>query len=187
MNVSRESACPRATYIALFLTFALALIATGAVAQDEAAMEGIKSNCRSDHMAKCGSVPPGGTEALQCMQGHVATHSPACKTAVSATTPNAEPPAEAKPKKAKTTATAAPNAAPPAAAAPPPSRRAISLARIESMPLPSRLAVIGSCGYDKNAVCPSEKPGGSRILVCLAQHLEALSPRCKSAPLGALQ
>jgi hypothetical protein len=68
MKVLREFACPKATLIAAFLTFALAMIATGAVAQDKAAMEAIKSNCRSDYMANCMSVSSGGKEALQCLQ-----------------------------------------------------------------------------------------------------------------------
>ena len=60
------------------------------------------------------------------------------------------------------------------------------MAKVEPVPLPKRLAVMRSCGYDKDAFCPAVKPGGSQIVVCLAEHLQALSPRCKRALVGAL-
>jgi len=150
-------------------------------------MDAINAHCRSDYMAKCGSVPPGGTEALRCMQRHVAGLSSACKTAVSATMPKSTP-AAAKPEKAMTTTAAVPSSAPPPAGAiAPPAEPAISMAKVEAMPLPKRLAVMKSCSYDKNAVCPAMMPGGSRIVLCLAEHLQALSLGCKRALLGAIR
>ena len=64
----------------------------------------IRASCRSDFMSKCSGVTPGGKDALVCLQKNVASLSPACKTAVSATIPApaqaAPAPAEAKPAQA---------------------------------------------------------------------------------------
>jgi len=38
----------------------------------------IKSQCRSDYMAHCSSVPPGGAPALQCLQKNIASLSSSC-------------------------------------------------------------------------------------------------------------
>ena len=86
----------------------------------------IRSNCRSDFMSKCSGVTPGGKDALMCLQKNVASLSPGCKTAVSATLP-APVPAEAKPAQAApapaavaAAPAAAPVATPPVPASAPP-------------------------------------------------------------------
>src|SRR4051812_45139028 len=71
----------------------------------------IRQSCRSDFMANCSGVQPGGADAMACLQRNVAKLSGACQTAVSAITPPAQPPAAAKP--------AAASAPPPPAAAKP--------------------------------------------------------------------
>lgn len=98
-------------------TLAIFIVMPGANAQmTDAQKAAIKSSCRSDYMSNCMSVKPGGIEALQCLQTHIAKLSPACQTAVKAATPKpAAPPAPA--------AAAAPPPPPPppkAAAAPAP-------------------------------------------------------------------
>jgi hypothetical protein len=109
--------------------FGVAALAGPAQARpSEAQLSAIKSNCRSDYMANCMSVRPGGPEALQCLQSHLASLSDACKAAVSATLPPPPPPAAAAPPPAPPPpkAAAAPPRAvppPPAAAAAPPSPR----------------------------------------------------------------
>ncbi len=65
---------------------------------------------------------------------------------------------------------------PPAAAAPPP----IPLEKIEALPLPKRLAIARHCRADLDAVCPSIKRGGGRLIACLAAHRPALSPPCRA-------
>src|SRR5882757_281412 len=73
----------------------------------------IKSQCRSDYMAHCASVPPGGAPALQCLQKNMASLSGGCQSAVRAVEASVEKPeskTEAKPE-------AAPAAEPPATAA----------------------------------------------------------------------
>ncbi|MGZ3411869.1 MAG: hypothetical protein ACXWJW_09865 [Xanthobacteraceae bacterium] len=76
----------------------------------DAQRSAIRSACRSDYMANCSSVTPGGVEALQCLQRNEAKLSGACRSAVNAISAKpAEPPAAAAP---------APAAAPKAATAP---------------------------------------------------------------------
>jgi hypothetical protein len=112
-------------------TLALVMIAMPVLAQapSDAQRAAIRSACRSDYMAHCSSVPPGGLESLQCLQKNMASLSGSCKTAVNAVeapaapaaksetpaaAPKAESPTAAEP--AKPAATAAPAAVPKAAA-----------------------------------------------------------------------
>ena len=102
-------------------TLALTTLSTGAFAQISAEQQNaIRGNCRSDFMLKCSGVPRGGREALECLQKNVASLSPACKTAVSATmpAPAAPPPPAAAAPPLPPPAAAPPT--PPTAAAPPP-------------------------------------------------------------------
>ncbi len=76
----------------------IALAAGGARAQPtDAQKSAIKSSCRSDYMANCMSVRPGGKEAIDCLRSHLATLSPACQSAVNALTPKPPPAAAAPP------------------------------------------------------------------------------------------
>jgi hypothetical protein len=61
---------------------AVVMMATPVFAQapTDAQREAIRSACRSDYMADCSSVPPGGLESLQCLS----SLSGLCKTAVNA-------------------------------------------------------------------------------------------------------
>jgi hypothetical protein len=95
--------------------WALSVMATAgvAVAQPSQAQIGaVKSNCRSDYMAHCSSVTPGGAEALNCLQNNAPRLSGACRAAVDALKP---PPAAAAPAPKPA---AAPAAAPAPAAVP---------------------------------------------------------------------
>jgi len=107
MTRLRQALLPGAALIALA---ALTDAATAQVTAEQ--QSAIRSNCRSDFMSKCSGVTPGGKDALMCLQKNIASLSPGCKTAVSATIP-APAPAEAKP------AQAAPAPAPAAAIAAP--------------------------------------------------------------------
>src|SRR5215212_3843467 len=79
-------------------------------APSQAQRDAIKSQCRSDYMAHCSSVPPGGEASLQCLQKNMSSLSSSCQSAVRAV----EAPAAAT--TAKPADTAAPKAAAPAAA-----------------------------------------------------------------------
>ena len=91
----------------------VAMLATAAPASaqapSQAQRDAIKSQCRSDYIAHCSSVPPGGEASLQCLQKNMSSLSSSCQSAVRAV----EAPAAAT---AKPADTAAPKAAAPAAA-----------------------------------------------------------------------
>ena len=100
--------------VAGLAAIALAALTSIAAAQPSPEQQSaIRASCRSDFMSKCSGVTPGGKDALLCLQKNVASLSPACKTAVSATIPAPAQAAPAKP-------APVPAAVPPAAAAPPP-------------------------------------------------------------------
>src|SRR6476620_4012498 len=84
-------------------------IATPALAQapSQAQRDAIKSQCRSDYMAHCSSIPPGGEASLQCLQKNMSSLSSSCQSAVRAV----EAPAAAAPKPETAPAAAAPAAA----------------------------------------------------------------------------
>lgn len=70
------------------LAYALPLLVAAASASGqpiEAQQTAIQANCRSDYMAHCSSVSPGGRPSLMCLQEHVNGLSPACRKAVNAT------------------------------------------------------------------------------------------------------
>lgn len=147
--------------------------------------EAIKEHCRSDYMAHCMGVPPGGKEALACLQHHAASLSPACRRVVAATMPKRPPRAAAPRRNAK----AQPAPPPPVALAPPPPQPnpAAVMARAERLPLRMRLRIFRACDQDQAAVCPSVPPGGGRIIACLALHPDALSPFCRGAVARAMR
>jgi len=73
-------------------SLAMAALVAGTVASlpasaqqpSKAETDAVRSNCRSDYMAKCMSVKPGGIEAIECLKKNDASLSPACRSAVSA-------------------------------------------------------------------------------------------------------
>ena len=75
----------------------LLLIGPGARAQQPSQdqIAAIRASCRSDFMANCSGVTPGGKDALECLKRNLAKLSGSCKTAVSAITPAPAPPATA--------------------------------------------------------------------------------------------
>lgn len=79
------------------LAAALFATATSAFAQapTETQKSAIRSACRSDFMAHCASVTPGGVEAYQCLQSHMSSLSAGCQTAVRAVAPAAKQPGSA--------------------------------------------------------------------------------------------
>src|SRR5438034_9917081 len=103
----------RASKLAPWLSVAAILAtATPAFAQapSQAQRDAIKSQCRSDYMAHCSSVPPGGEASLQCLQKNMSSLSSSCQSAVRAV----EAPATAKPDAAPAATTATPAEAAPA-------------------------------------------------------------------------
>src|SRR6266550_4019519 len=95
---------------------ALFAAATPALSQgpSDAQREAVKSECRSDYMAHCSSIPPGGEASLQCLAKNMSSLSAGCASAVRAVEAAAAPKTESAP---AATETAAPKAAAPKAAA----------------------------------------------------------------------
>ena len=69
-----------------FLTVATLAAVTPAFSQapTEPQREAIKSECRSDYMAHCSSIPPGGAASLECLQKNMSSLAPGCASAVRA-------------------------------------------------------------------------------------------------------
>ncbi|MGZ3296498.1 MAG: hypothetical protein ACXU9D_24915, partial [Xanthobacteraceae bacterium] len=108
-----------ATIVASMMTVMFAASAPAfSQAPTDAQRSAIRSQCRSDYMAHCSSVPPGGEASLQCLQKNMASLSAGCQGAVRAVEPPAAPKAEAAPPKTepaaepKTESAAAPKTEP---------------------------------------------------------------------------
>jgi hypothetical protein len=155
-----------------------------AQAPTDAQREAIRSACRSDYMAHCSSVPPGGLESLQCLQKNMSSLSGSCKSAVSAVeAPAAAPAAKsetpAAAPKAETPAAAEPAkpAAVPAAAAP----KAAASAPAKK-PTDAQIAAIRSaCRSDYPKVCAGVPTGGAPALQCLDKNKSKVSSGCQQA------
>ena len=53
------------------------------------------------------------------------------------------------------------------------------MAKIERLRPLERLRIVRACEADREAVCHGVEAGGSRIIVCLAEHAATLSPVCR--------
>lgn len=170
---------------------AAALFATAAPAFAQAPTEAqkgaIRSACRSDFMAHCASVTPGGVEAYQCLKTNMSSLSAGCQTAVRAVEPAAAPKTEAVPAAPKTeaapkveTAPAAPkaDAAPAAKPAAAPAPKAAAAKQPSSAQV---AAVKSACRADYPKVCAGVPPGGAPALECLEKNKAKVSPACEKA------
>ena len=171
----------RATKLAPWLSVA-AILATAAPAlaqaPSQAQRDTIKSQCRSDYMAHCSSVPPGGEASLQCLQKNMSSLSSSCQSAVRAV----EAPAAATDKPADT---AAPKAAAPAAATAAPAKSAelkAAAAAPAGQPSSAQISAIRSaCRSDYPKVCAGVPTGGAPALQCLEKNKAKLSAGCEKA------
>ena len=145
-------------------------VATPSKKPSSAKAAAIRNACRSDYMARCAGVPPGGAAALGCLKQNTSKLSPGCQQAVNALgdvapAGNTAPASGATP---AATATAAP-AAPPAAA---------PIVLRPMRPREELFVLRSACGGDARALCGDVPPGGGRILQCLAARAASLSPGC---------
>src|SRR4051812_7748496 len=160
------------------LAAALLATAAGAFAQapTEAQKSAIRSACRSDFMAHCSSVTPGGVEAYQCLQSHMSSLSSGCQTAVRAVEPAATPKTEAAPAKTEPAKTEAAPAAEPKPAA------ATQKAAAAKQPGSAQVSAVKSaCRADYPKVCASVPPGGAPALECLEKNKAKVSAACAKA------
>ncbi|UFW49244.1 MULTISPECIES: hypothetical protein [Bradyrhizobium] len=173
--------------------FAAALFATAtaafAQAPTEAQKSAIRSACRSDFMAHCASVTPGGVEAYQCLAKNMSSLSAGCQTAVRAVEPAAAPkteaaPAKSEPAKSEPAKTEAAPAAEPAAK---PAAAAAPKAAAVKQPSSAQVAAVKSaCRADYPKVCASVPPGGAPALECLEKNKAKVSPACEKAVTAAV-
>ena len=166
----------RASRLAPWLSVA-AILATAAPAfaqaPSQAQRDAIKSQCRSDYIAHCSSVPPGGEASLQCLQKNMSSLSSSCQSAVRAV----EAPATAKPAD-----TAAPKAAAPAAATTTAPKAAESTAAPAGQPTSAQISAVRSaCRSDYPKVCAGVPTGGAPALQCLEKNKAKLSAGCEKA------
>ncbi len=176
---------------ALFV--ATALFATTALAQapTDAQRTAIKSQCRSDYIAHCSSVPPGGAASLQCLEKNMSSLSASCADAVRAVQAPAEPKAEATPKPEATPAATSTESVPPAAkseAEPAPAKPDTAAASkpatggAAKKPTQAQISAIRSaCRGDYPNVCAGVPTGGAAALQCLAKNQAKLSASCGKA------
>jgi hypothetical protein len=160
--------------VAIFATAAPAL----AQAPSQAQRDAVKSQCRSDYMAHCSSVPPGGEASLQCLQKNMSSLSSSCQSAVRAVAAPAAAPA-------KPAETAAPKAAAPAAATAAPAKSAeptAAAAAPAGQPTSAQVSAIRSaCRSDYPKVCAGVPTGGAPALQCLEKNKGKLSAGCEKA------
>ncbi len=162
------------------LVLAAALCGAGQTAAQQPSEDqiaAVKSNCRSDFMAKCWGVPRGGTEAFQCLKKNLASLSAPCQQAVQAAIAAATPKApSAAPAPAKQEGAPAAPAQPSAALAPETSPTIIGI-----IPPRKKLMVFRSCRKDLDAYCAGVEYGDGRQLRCLESNKASLSPDCQGA------
>jgi hypothetical protein len=183
------------TKTALLLLAASFAISTPAFPQapSEAQRAAIKSNCRSDYIAHCSSIPPGGAASLECLQKNMASLSGACAGAVKAASAPAETKAEpaaapAKEEPKETKAEPAPAAAPATPAVEPAAKSATKAttttksAATPGKPTTAQISAIkANCRSDYPKVCAGVPTGGAPALECLEKNKARLSPACEKA------
>ena len=131
----------------------------------EAERDAIRSACRSDFMAHCSSVQPGGKEALECLLKNDSQLSASCKSAVSAVARKPEPAAGEH--AASTPAASAGNAA---KAGP---------AQTQDDQIK---AIRQACTLDDFMThCSWIQPSSPEVMLCLKANAAGLSPPCRAA------
>jgi hypothetical protein len=169
----------RAATLGAVMTAAVLATVVAALAQapTEAQREAIKSECRSDYMAHCSSIPPGGEASLQCLQKNMSSLAPGCQSAVrAAEAPAAAPKAESAPAAPKT------ESAPAAATAKPAAESTKASTAAAKQPTSAQISAIRSaCRSDYPKVCAGVPTGGAPALQCLEKNKGKLSPACEKA------
>jgi hypothetical protein len=184
----------RAAIFCTSMAAAIFMIATPAFSQapTDAQRTAIKSQCRNDYIAHCASVPPGGKEALQCLQKNMSTLSSSCQTAVRAVSAPSETAAEpaAAPAKPATEPTAAAPKEPTAEAPKAEPATATPKAAVSSAPASSTArkpssaqvtAIRSACRNDYQKVCAGVPTGGAAALQCLETNKARVSAGCQKA------
>jgi Cysteine rich repeat len=161
------------------LTAAIGAAATPSFSQgpSEAQKEAVKSACRSDYMAHCSNVQPGGEAALQCLAKNMSSLSSGCQSAVSAIE------ASAAPKSEPANNGAAPAAAPKSeTTAVEPKGESKPATTTAKKPTNAQISTIRSaCRGDYPKVCAGVPTGGAPALECLEKNKASVSAACGKA------
>ena len=168
----------------LAATFFAAATSAFAQAPTEAQKSAIRSACRSDFIAHCSSVTPGGVEAYQCLQKNMSSLSSGCQTAVRAVEPAAAPKTEAAPAKSEPAKPepAKTEAAPASTPAAKPAAEAAAKPATPKPPSGAQVSAIKSaCRSDYPKVCAGVRPGGAPALECLEKNKAKVSAACATA------
>jgi hypothetical protein len=161
-------------------------LATPAFSQapTEAQREAIKSECRSDYIAHCSSIPPGGEASLQCLQKNMSSLAPSCQSAVRAVeapAEKAEPKAETRPEPKPESAPAASEAKPAQEPAAAPAAKAAASAPAKKPSNAQISAIRSACRSDYPKVCATVPTGGAAALQCLEKNKSKVSAGCQKA------
>jgi hypothetical protein len=147
----------------------------------QAQRDAIRAACRSDFMANCSGVQPGGKEAFACLLRNDARLSAPCQAAVNAAAPKpAEPAAAAAPAAPAPAAPASSETAPPDAKverAPPGIQVAPAEAQNEQLKTVQQACTLN----DFVSHCSWIAPNNPEILQCLKANAADLSPNCQAA------
>lgn len=120
-----------------------------------AQMSAIKNTCRGDFSRNCKGVPPGGPEAIACLQANAAKLSPNCKTSLADIADTAAPAAPTAP------VTQRPNA-----------------------PVVMTAVIGRACLRDLVRRCRDTGVGVGQKIACLQANEASLAPLCKAALKG---
>lgn len=120
-----------------------------------AQMNAIKATCRGDFSRNCKGVPPGGPEAIACLQRNAARLSPNCKTSLADIADTAPPAAPTAP------VTQRPNA-----------------------PVVMTAVIGRACMRDLIRRCRNTGVGDGQKIACLQANEADLAPLCKAALKG---
>jgi hypothetical protein len=171
----------RAATLGALMTAAIFATAAPASAQapTQAQRDAIKSQCRSDYMANCSRIPPGGEASLQCLQKNMSSLSSSCQSAVRAVEAPAAAAPAAKPDSAPAASKPATETATPKAATTTSAKPATTAAGKPSSAQIS--AVRSACRSDYPKVCAGVPTGGAPALECLDKNKAKLSSACERA------
>ena len=173
----------RAAALCALMTAILAFATPSLAQPTEAQKEAVKSACRSDYMAHCSSVTPGGEEALQCLAKNMSSLSGSCQSAVKAIEASAQPksePAKSEPAKSEAAPAAAPKTETAKPAAEP--KGGSKPAAAAGKPTDAQVAAIKSaCRCDYPKVCAGVPTGGAPALECLEKNKGKVSAGCGKA------
>jgi Cysteine rich repeat len=123
----------------------------------------LRAACRSDFMSHCSGVQPGSREALLCLERNKAEVSQRCQGALA------------------TLGTPATGAEPGPGSATPAAPAASELLPGRRLRPREELAILRVCAFDSRNLCGGIRPGGGRIIGCLARNASQLRPQCRAA------